>query len=199
MYPTCQEVGSGASVSELINVYFQSQCSNVALNLPGDGWKITKSSNNKLNISLTGYDKNNPSLESIRFEYRLKGEGWFNPVTYLKASGAFNQPFIDFQWDVTNLADGEYDLRAVVSCGENGTTTSSVQSGIIDRKSIAPFGTPTPADGYLKKGEEISVTFDKPIYGDLTKYDPNVSTPGDYVGAHRHRRENCHYASNFRF
>ncbi|MGV3586609.1 MAG: T9SS type A sorting domain-containing protein [Adhaeribacter sp.] len=177
MYPTCQEVGSGASTSELINVYFQSQCSNVALSLPGDGWKITKSSNNKLNVALTGYDKNNPTLESVSLEYRRKGEGWSRVITYLKSAGAFEQPFIDFQWDVTNLADGEYDLRAVVSCGENGTTTSSVQSGIIDRSSIAPFGTPTPADGYLKKGEEISVTFDKPIYGDLAHYNPNVSTP----------------------
>ncbi|WP_197088586.1 T9SS type A sorting domain-containing protein [Rufibacter radiotolerans] len=181
MYPSCDEASDGfddgSSTTEGINVYFQSQCTSVALQLPGDGWKIIKSNNNKLNVSLTGYDKNNPSLQSVSIEYRRKGEGWSTPVTYLKASGAFDMPFIDFQWDVTNLPDGEYDIRATASCGENGTSTSSIQSGIIDRTSIAPFGSPTPADGYLAKGGEISVSFDKPIYADLAHYDTTFSKP----------------------
>ncbi len=180
MYPTCQEVGSGASVSELINVTFQSECSNVALSLPGENWHLNKDNDNKLNVALTGYDKNNPYLESVSFEYRRKGEGWSRPVTYLRNgenSGLFDEPFIDFQWDVSNLPDGEYDLRAISSCGERGTSTSSIQSGIIDRSSLAPFGTPTPSDGYLRKGEEISVTFDKDINCVFDSYGQYASQP----------------------
>jgi hypothetical protein len=59
-----------------VNVYFQSQCSNVALYAPGNNWLVNKNSNNILNVAFTGYDINNKYLESIRLQYRKTGGSW---------------------------------------------------------------------------------------------------------------------------
>ena len=72
--------------------------------------------------------------------------------------------------------NGDYRIRAKANCGTGGITYSSEKKGIIDRNSLAPFGIPSPGDGYLRTGQEISVTFDKEIECNFTpNYQPIIT------------------------
>jgi hypothetical protein len=144
------------------NVSFQSECSNVALHLPCNNWLINKNSNNILNVAFTGYDLNNKYLEGITLQIRKEGEGWKDAFTVKREQ--IKDKFYDLAFDVATLANGNYYLRAAAWCGTyGGYTYSSEQKGKIDRNSIAPFGMPSPADGFLRNGQVISVIFDKNI------------------------------------
>jgi hypothetical protein len=181
MFPSCEmdlwdeggDVTSGDTA--WIFVDFQSECSNVALHLPGDGWMVNQNNNDILDVAFTGYDANNEMLESITLQYKKEGQGWSDDITIMKEE--LTQNFYDYAFDVSHLTDGNYRLRAKSYCGpDGGFSYSSEQLGIIDRTSLAPFGMPSPADGYLRLGQEISVTFDKEINCDLSSYG------SDYIG-----------------
>ncbi|MFB6343062.1 carbohydrate-binding protein [Saccharicrinis sp. FJH62] len=176
MFPSCEmdlwdeggDITSGDTAWIFVN--FQSECSNVALHLPGDGWMVNQNNNDILDVAFTGYDANNDLLQSITLQYKKEGQGWVDDLTILK--NQLTQNFYDYAFDVSNLNDGNYRLRAKSYCGpEGGFSYSSEQRGIIDRTSLAPFGMPTPSDGYLRLGQEISVTFDKDINCDLGSYE----------------------------
>ena len=159
-----------------IFVDFQSECSNVALHLPGDGWMVNQNNNNMLDVAFTGYDLNNENMESISLQYKREGEGWKDAVTFEK--GELFGNFFDYALNVSSLPDGNYRLRAKAYCGiEGGLSYSSEQKGIIDRTSLAPFGTPSPADGFLRFGQEISVVFDKDINCNFSGYNPLLPKP----------------------
>ncbi|WP_319499679.1 carbohydrate-binding protein [uncultured Draconibacterium sp.] len=182
MYPPCEyslwEDGGSVTSADTawIFVDFQSECSNVALHLPGNNWLVNSNNDNKLDVAFTGYDRNNENLQSITLQYKRQGEGWVDDVTIDKE--LLLQNFYDYEFDVSGLTDGSYSLRAKANCGiEGGISYSSEQSGIIDRSSIAPYGTPSPADGYLRYGQEISVVFDKDINCNFESYSgeaPNI-------------------------
>lgn len=180
MYPPCEyslwedngNVTSGDTA--WIFVDFQSDCSNVSLHLPGDGWLVNQNNNDILDVAFTGYDLNNENLESITLQYKREGQGWVDDITVQKEELFGN--FFDYAFDVSGLPDGNYRLRAKSYCGiEGGLSYSSEQKGIIDRASLAPFGMPSPADGFLRFGQEISVTFDKDINCNFNSYDPALS------------------------
>src|SRR5262249_7289984 len=78
---------------------------------------------------------------------------------------ALTNPYYNFWFNVANLPDGEYELRAYANCGAvpGGKTYSQVLHGTIDRHTITLFGTPTPADGILNLNENISVTFNEAL------------------------------------
>jgi trimeric autotransporter adhesin len=171
MYPECEYAifQNGGSIvnadTVTLSVNFQSQCSTVQLSKPGDNWLINQSSDNKMTLTFTGYNVNNPSFTSIGLQFRAEGKNWETTGTILKAQ--LIDQFKDFVWDVSDLSkfpDGKYEIRAFAACETLGQTTySAVLKGMIDRTSAAPFGTPSPADGYLRLGQNISVTFDKTI------------------------------------
>lgn len=182
MYPPCEYDlwGEGGDVTSAdtawIFVNFQTDCSNVALHLPGDGWLVNQNNNNILDVAFTGYDMNNDNLESITLQYKREGQGWVDEATFSKELLLEN--FFDYPFDVSGLPDGNYRLRAKAWCGiEGGISYSSEQKGIIDRSSLAPFGTPSPADGFLRFGQEISVVFDKDINCNFSSYDPSAPAP----------------------
>jgi hypothetical protein len=182
MYPPCEYDlwGDGGDITSAdtawIFVNFQSSCSNVALHLPGDGWLVNQNNNNILNVAFTGYDKNNKNLESITLQYRREGQGWIDEATISKELLVEN--FFDYPFNVSGLPDGHYRLRAKAWCGiEGGISYSSEQKGIIDRTSLEPFGTPSPSDGFLRFGQEISVVFDKDINCNFNSYDPTKPAP----------------------
>ncbi|KAA5546770.1 T9SS type A sorting domain-containing protein [Adhaeribacter rhizoryzae] len=171
MYPECeyaifQNGGSFVNTDTVsISVNFQSQCSTVQISKPGDNWLINQGSANKMTVTLTGYDVNNPTFTSVGLQYRAEGKTWETATTIPKAQ--LIDQFKDYIWDVSDLAkfaDGKYEIRAFATCETLGQTTySEVLKGNIDRASVAPFGTPSPADNFLRQGQNISVTFDKTI------------------------------------
>ncbi len=168
MYPPCEYElweNNGAITSgdtAWITVNFETECSNVALLNPGNNWLVNQNDNDLLTVDFGGYDLNNPYLESLSLQYRPAGEGWVDGPIIPKDS--ISTAIYRITFDVSGLSDGGYSLRAVSRCSAGrGLTYSSAVSGNIDRSSVAPFGIPSPGDGFLRLGQEISITFDKDI------------------------------------
>jgi trimeric autotransporter adhesin len=167
MYAACDE-GQADTITFTAN--FQSQCSEVQLYLPDNNWVANASNNNNLYTVFTGFNVNDPNLIDVRLQYRRTGQGW-QTATIIPAS-QLTQQYYNYNFDISGIPDGSYELRAVANCGAQvGLNYSPVKSGIIDRSSINLFGVPTPADGVLNLDEVISVTFNENIDCDLL-YDP---------------------------
>ena len=167
VYPPCeyelwQDGGSLVNADTIkLSAFFQSSCSPVELVNPVDQWLVNRQSNDLLPVTFGGYDATG-TLQSLILEIKRDGEGYQELLRVPKDE--LSVPFHDEIADVSGLVNGSYTLRASAYCGlDGGTTRSSTLSGTIDRNSLAPYGIPEPADGFLRPGQAIRVNFDKPI------------------------------------
>ena len=174
---------SNISDSVILSAYFVPACSNVVVSAPLDNWVYnTSQDNNPLAIQLSEYNTDFSGLEKIDLEFRQSSSStWTRLQTYyatqtlLDAAGVMGETQIDligeegtinYAWDIEgqNIQNGSYEIRAISYC-ENGTsTTSEVISGKIDLSRPIAFGTPTPIDGILGIGEDLSMRFNEAIY-----------------------------------
>jgi hypothetical protein len=162
-YSPCD--GGEGNVPIPIEADFQSNCTPISIYAPADNWLVNDSSNNQLAVTFSGYNSNNDSLINIGLEYLTAG-GFWEPATIVPIpASALTGAFYRFIWDVTNIPDGAYQIRAYANCGvqPGGKTYSQVLSGNINRQGLALFGLPTPSDGVLNVNDVISVTFNNPI------------------------------------
>lgn len=117
-------------------------------------------------------------LEKVQFEYRSKGgtywkrglniDGQVIDLTHKESEFGY----ADDKWFVAALPDGEYEVRFHAICmpspggappGIDENFSESVW-GVVDREAPRQFGLIEPADGEYFPGDEISVSFDEPIY-----------------------------------
>ncbi len=171
-----------------LGVDFIRPCSEVAVNVPSEGWVIfpdplTPGPDDELRITASGYNTNVTDFQLVRVQYRnADGDGaWINipgiPDRYNPNWSGFNalpdpkppvlEPgFTQFFWETTGLADGPYDIRAVAVCTGDASDKpgfSRIIKGRIDREPPSLVGTPQPSDGVLHVGDEISFMFNKHI------------------------------------
>lgn len=162
------------------NVHFQSECSNVEIYEPFNNFIVNQSDNERLTVILTAYNPNNPIFQDLKIQLREKGKTW-NTVAVIHKSLLTEKYFV-YNIDVRNYRDGEYELRTVSNCGnEGGVKYSQTISGKIDRKSAQALGVPEPADGVLNLGDQIKAVFNENIDCDL-QYDPAVVSMTDENG-----------------
>jgi hypothetical protein len=164
---------------------------------------VTPTNSTVRDIIVNNYSLIDPNFQAIRVQYRrADGNGiWTNilaPATftgsnpherwnsknpdYLAWSGSPNPDTLGpisttFQWETAGLVDGEYELRAISVCGgpAAGMEGSSYYIPIrIDRDApkIVAF---EPSDGVYNIGDEISVTFDKPL--NTSRFAPPTGNP----------------------
>lgn len=171
-----------------LGVDFIRPCSEVAINVPSQGWVIfpdplTPGPDDELRITASGYNTNVTDFQLVRVQYRpSEGDGaWINipgiSDRYNPNWSGYNalpdpkppvlEPgFTQFFWETTGLADGPYDIRAVAVCTGDATNKpgfSQIIKGRIDREPPSLVGTPQPSDGVFHVGDEISFTFNKHI------------------------------------
>lgn len=150
-----------------INVQFLEPCSPIDIGFPMQDWVITPADNEVLFITLNNYLYNDPDLELVRVQYRRTGGdgAWINIAELPKSEFANSPVFKIVQWDMSELADGPYEIRAITQCFDVGLPPgiSQVIKGRKETKPPKLFGQPQPADGVLSPGDEISVTFSKRI------------------------------------
>ncbi|MCP9234381.1 T9SS type A sorting domain-containing protein [Lewinella sp. JB7] len=168
VYPPCEYelwqdngVLRNADTAYIKLLNYETECTNVSLRHPFNNWVVNGASPDFMKMTFSGYDLNNVNFESITLEVQREGEGYLEVANVPKS--ALEGANYDFNVDLSNYPDGLYRFRAVANCGQDGVTYSTEKQGIIDRRSLAPFGYPQPSDGFLRPGGEISVTFDKPI------------------------------------
>jgi hypothetical protein len=155
--------------SVLLDVHYLEPCSPIDISFPLQNWVWTIADGDSIFITLNDFNRLDPDLELIRVQYRRKyGDGaWINIIEVPKTQ-LDNDVFKIIKWGTQDLADGEYEIRAVTQCfGGQNAGISHVISGRFERQSPALFGTPEPADGVLSGGDEISIRFNEPIRCDL--------------------------------
>ncbi|MFM9945389.1 MAG: fibronectin type III domain-containing protein [Bacteroidia bacterium] len=186
--PPLEQTTSADTMAFSVN--FQSECSKVEIYRPVENWLQNASQGDYLDLAFTGYDANDPNLESLILEYRREGKGWEEAIEISKDS--LVQKFYDAKVLTKYMPDGIYQLRAVANCKSaiSSINYSEIVSGKIDRKTIELFGTPYPNDGILNVGEDIWVEFDKPVETAikylpgkmfLRRLDNNKSVPISYT------------------
>ncbi len=152
-----------------LNIEWVEPCSPIGISDPMQDWVLTPADGNILFITLNDYIYDDPDLDIVRVQYRRTGGdgSWIN-ITELPAS-EFAQPqnqlFKIVQWDMTELSDAAYEIRAITQC-KDVSLSPGISEVIKGRKETKPpglFGTPEPADGVLAPGDEISIEFSKRI------------------------------------
>ncbi len=148
-----------------LSAHFIEPCSPVDIGFPLQGWVVTPASQNNLSITLNEYNKNDPNLKIVRVQYRpIGGDGsWINITSIDKVNlGAL---FTNFNWKTDLIQDGDYEIRAVAECTDptKAPGISTVIKGSLQRTPPIVLGVPQPADGTWDPGDEISITFSKPI------------------------------------
>ena len=150
-----------------LNVSFTEPCTPIDISFPRQDWVVTPDDNSLLGITLTDYFADDPDLDTVRIQYRpVGGDGaWINVVELPRDSFADHPVFRSELWNMEELRDGPYEIRAVAACRNPGLEPgiSEVIQGRKETRPPALLGTPEPADGILSPGDEISITFTKRI------------------------------------
>lgn len=178
IYAPCQftnGIGNGTNIvdSVYISARFIPTCTDVELADPEEAWVANNFNQDTVETVIAGYNINFFDLENIRFEYKPANESqWIGLETFWKDTVGLNDPsalpiptsqsFTLYDWDISQLTDGYYDLRVRSQC-VLADKESVIYSGIIDRINPHPFGSPSPADGIVSPNDEISIRFNEPV------------------------------------
>ena len=163
---------------------------------PTNNWLLNKNSafegttTKPVNIKLGDYNTSFASFQKINLEYRLKGTpNWTGLRTYYKNQADYTTAFnggdqnvelivgdqLNYAWDIAalGLPNGTYELRARTSCYNQTAYESDIIEGSVDLTAPVVFGTPTPKNGILSLGDDITLRFNEPVKtnGTVTKFE----------------------------
>lgn len=166
-----------------VSAHFIPTCSDIEIINPDNQWVVNNSFNDTLNIILSGYNINFSGLENIRLWYKPSAQSsWVALESWYKDTAGMHDPtlkkiptndvFTLYRWDLQQMNDGPYDIKASTTC-TRAERTSEIFSGVVDRINPHPFGSPEPADGILSPGDEISIRFNEPV-------DPGLLTSSNF-------------------
>lgn len=185
-----------ASSSVSVSASFVPSCSTVSVMSPSNNWLMNRNTafdggvSKPLNIKLGDYNTTFSSFKKINLEYRLKGSpNWTGLKTYYKNQSDYsaamtggdtnveiiNGDQLNYAFDIAGLglSNGTYEIRARSTCTNNTVYESAIIQGIVDLSAPVVFGTPTPTNGILGLGNDISIRFNEPIKtnGTVTKFE----------------------------
>ena len=190
IYAPCQ-YAAGTSDNEdiadsiYISAHFLPKCTDVTLATPEDQWVLNNDFNDTMEINIIDYNYNTFDLQRLRLDYKpSESSQWRGLQSFWKDTTGLNDPnamlipvntpFTVYDWDVSQLVDGDYDLRAVSIC-DNAESYSDIHKGYMDRIDPHAFGTPSPADGILDPNDDIKIKFNELIdIGSLTDFNFDV-------------------------
>ncbi len=144
-----------------ISAFFQSQCSPIALALPEENWVLSAFENNRLPLLLKDYQLS--GLNNVGVEYAKAGtSNWTTAFTLQPNQLTNSVNGTEVTWNVTDLMDGAYHLRARLVCS-TGTVFSTRVTGIIDRQAPVLLGRPAPATDRYRRGDAIEAAYNEAL------------------------------------
>lgn len=169
------------SAYDTISIHFTPTASPITLT-SNDGLVLNgEKDSQRMQMKLTGYHPEYSRFTGVRLQYRKKDYDTWTTQMYLindSALYASSRGTMPEKWrklaadqdsvylDMTDLADGEYLVRAQTFSilGNEELTACSEEVGILkETRPLQVFGSPCPLSGIYAPGEEISITFNKPI------------------------------------
>lgn len=179
---------------------FASTCSDIALAV--DNKTLNNMTGPSLALTISKYDLNQESLKGIKIQYMKGGNDWALAKEYVtdEKDVADDKELLTtseatFTLDMSNpvWTDGTYVFRAITVCDFAGTIVNNESNEITVVKDMAQpmlMAMPTPTNGILNAGDELSVTFNEDIqYGDLLR------TANFYIRGQLNDREVSHDAA----
>jgi hypothetical protein len=187
-----------AVAAVMVSANFVPACSPVTLMAPSKNWLLNRNTaydgttTKPVNIKLGDYNTSFASFQKIDLEYRLKGTpNWIKLKTYYKNEADYNTALsggdtnvalipiagnqLNYAWDIAalGLGNGAYELRARTSCYNQTAYESEIIEGKVDLTAPVLFGTPTPKNGILNLGEDLTLRFNEPVKtnGTVTKFE----------------------------
>ena len=179
---------------------FASTCSDIALAV--DNRTVNNMTGPSLALTISKYDLNQESLKGIKIQYMKGGNDWALAKEYVTNKNdvtddkeLLNTPEATFTLDMSNpvWSDGNYVFRAITVCNIDGSIVNNESNEITVVKDMAQpmlIAMPTPTNGILNAGDELSVTFNEDIqYGSLLR------TANFYIRGQLNDREVSHDAA----
>lgn len=168
------------------NVNFIPTCTPVEFVGPNQNWVLNNSNSDTLSILFDQYDVNFPDFEKVVFKYKAaSSSSWIHAEEFFNQSSAGTDTLLlaaggqtSYDWDVSNLIDGLYDVQLETVCPNNVKANSTILTGTMDRLSPHLFGQPSPADGILSPNDEIMITLNESINDGLLNQTLNFDIRG---------------------
>jgi hypothetical protein len=170
-----------------LSAHFTPTCSNITLQID-DRTLNTNVSGNTLKIKVKDYDATYKNLKGIRIQYMSAGAlDWITAKEYTtdntKVTGAISllpSGGIEYPFDMTSLSDGTYKFRAITMCAYGTDIINNESDEITVVKDVvrpASMGQPSPSNGILTAGDEVSVVFNEDILSSKLS-NSNISVTG---------------------
>lgn len=159
---------------------FAPSCSDIELAV--DNKTVNNMTGPQLALTISKYDLNLESLKGIKIQYMKGGNDWALAKEYVTkeadattdkellktAEATYTLDMSDPVW-----SDGNYVFRAITVCDNAGDIVNNESNEINVVKDMAQpmlIAMPTPTNGILNAGDELSVTFNEDIqYGELVR------------------------------
>lgn len=145
-----------------LNIYFDPPCSGITIAQPEEGWLVSSTTNNQLNILLTDYD--NMNMNDLEIEYAPITSSSYTYIDDIDPSTLNSNSTLGtiYQWNTTNVPDGKYKVRAKVTC-PNAQVFSNTIAGEIENSLPYVIGFPYPTNRILNDQSYIGADFNEPI------------------------------------
>lgn len=179
LYSTCEYEGfqNGANIyatdTVTLSAHFVPSCGPVSVRQPTDLWVHNVDDGQAVEVQLRDYRLQDANLSNIQLQYKPAYTSvWKGVETFWKTpppgeDGPEIPPgsaLFTYLWNIDELPDGPYDLRAVTHCTNTDNDYACPKvTGIVDRIRPHAFGNPQPADGVLDPNDEILIRFNEPI------------------------------------
>jgi hypothetical protein len=170
-----------------ISAHFIPTCTPIDMTAPSNNWVFNNSVNNTGNLITSNYNYNYSTaldtsttpdtqlgLNKIGLEMKpgnssvwTEFQSFYKYPTLGQDTIPSNAIYCQHLWDISNIPDGNYEIKSKSYClnkdGSYSTIESPILAGVMDRINPHPFGTPSPGDGILDPNDDISIQFNEPI------------------------------------
>ena len=169
-------------IADTVYVTAQFVPSSSAVTMKLDRTTINSQTGDDLNISFNQFDRDYHNLKAFRIQYRKQGDtDWTLVREYVinEADKTQNNELlpstatVSYKLPMHNFSDGDYTFRilSVSSYGNEEVYNTSEEIALVkDMQRPQPLGMPTPTNGILSTGDDVSIEFNENfLKGELTK------------------------------
>jgi hypothetical protein len=166
-----------------VSAEFVPACSEAEILAPKNNWIVNTATGDSLWVEIGSFDRNYANFDHIELQYRpVASPDWYTLMSFFADQGRYdnsptvaafktligNEASIKYLWDMTGVSDGQYEIRAYSSCKTTGGVPVSENysdevTGWNDMSRPTPLGYPSPTNGILNAGGEISILFNEDI------------------------------------
>lgn len=169
-------------IADTVYVSAQFVPSSSAVTMKLDRTTLNSQTGDDLNISFNQFDRDYHNLKAFRIQYRKQGDtDWTLVREYVinEADKTQNNELlpstatVSYKLPMHNFSDGDYTFRilSVSSYGNEEVYNTSEEIALVkDMQRPQPLGMPTPTNGILSPGDDVSIEFNENfLKGELTK------------------------------